>query len=255
MIFKSEKYDRYATKVCKELQRNQILFRERFEIDTYENWFYNQASEILRLSNFDKEIYFRYIPVGTFSKQSNTWKWVWDNDDSLEPGRYATLKIKEFGEKRNYEKLKKGYFDGDEYTGWELTGISYKILGGLGAYRVISDQIEKYMIITEIISKEEVGKIESKLIECQSHEGKFRKTFICQHLFDGSGKGFEESFETTLGMELDEEDNMQAWCSACEIERVKTDGWNDESMKYAKIKLICEMCYFEIKSINLISKA
>ena len=85
MIFKSEKYDRYATKVCKELQRNQILFRERFEIDTYVNWFYNQASEILRLYNFEKEIYFRYIPVGTFSKQADTWMWVWDNNDSLEP--------------------------------------------------------------------------------------------------------------------------------------------------------------------------
>jgi hypothetical protein len=51
-------------------------------------------------------------------------------------------------------------------------------------------------------------------------------------------------------MELDDDDNFQAWCSDCEIERLKTDGWNDESMKYAKIKLVCEMCYFEIKAAN-----
>ena len=62
--------------------------------------------------------------------------------------------------------------------------------------------------------------------------------------------GFEEAFETYRGMELNEEDDFQAWCSECEKERLKTDGWNDESMEFAKIKLVCERCYFEIKEIN-----
>ncbi len=52
-------------------------------------------------------------------------------------------------------------------------------------------------------------------------------------------------------MELDEEDDFQAWFSECEKERLRTNGWNDESMEFANIKLICERCYFEIKDINL----
>lgn len=52
-------------------------------------------------------------------------------------------------------------------------------------------------------------------------------------------------------MELDKDDDFQAWCSECEKERLKTDGWNDESMEFAKIKLVCERCYFGIKEFNL----
>lgn len=52
-------------------------------------------------------------------------------------------------------------------------------------------------------------------------------------------------------MELNEEIDFQAWFSECEKERVKTDGWNDESMEFDKIKLVCENCYFMIKEFNL----
>lgn len=247
MKIREEKYDQFASRLCRELQKKQDVFRERYNFNKYENWFYNEASEILRLYNDDDEIYFQYLPLGTYSLKSKTWMWVWENDEALEPRRNMTQKIKEFGEQRKYEKLYNGYFEGDEYTGWELTGISFKLLGGLGAYKTSSDQLEKYMLLTNLRTKEEVEEIESKLIECNNHVGKFRKTFICQHLFDGSGQGFEEAFETSMGMELEEDDYLQAWCSNCEIERLKTDGWNDESMKFAKIKIVCEVCYFGIK--------
>jgi hypothetical protein len=52
-------------------------------------------------------------------------------------------------------------------------------------------------------------------------------------------------------MELEEDDDFQAWCDECEKEKLKTDGWNDESMKFASIKLVCERCYFELKVFNL----
>ena len=28
------------------------------------------------------------------------------------------------------------------------------------------------------------------------------------------------------------------------------DGWNEESEKFAKIQLVCEECYFEMKELN-----
>lgn len=65
-----------------------------------------------------------------------------------------------------------------------------------------------------------------------------------------SKTGFEEAFKTYRGMELDKENDFQAWCSECEKERIKADGWNDKSMEFAKIKLVCERCYFDIKEIN-----
>lgn len=244
------KYEEYADKICQKLTEFQNDFRDRFGIDNYSNWFYNQSSEILRLYSDDKEIYFRYIPIGTFSQKTKTWMWAWANKDSVESRKFKTLKIKEFGEEKKYKNLINPHFAGDKYTGWELTSIAFDIIGGIGTYRVISDHLEKYFLLTNQILKEEVEKIEGELIDCGIH-GKLRTAFICQHLNTKTKTGFEEAFETYIGMELDDEDDFQAWCLECEKERLKTNGWNDESMEYAKIKLVCEKCYFEIKGFNL----
>jgi hypothetical protein len=62
--------------------------------------------------------------------------------------------------------------------------------------------------------------------------------------------GFEESFPTYPGMPLEEDDDLQAWCDECEKVRVKDDSWNDDTMKFARIKITCEACFFEIKEFS-----
>lgn len=247
---KSTSYQKFANDNCQRLTEIQNNFKAQYSIDDYENWHYTQASEILRLHSDDKEIFFKYIPVGTYSRNSNTWLWGWSNKDSVEPRKLKTLKIKKLGEQIGFEELISNQFEGNEYIGWELTSISFHELGGIGTYRVVSNQLEKYFILTNVISKSEVEKIESILIECKSH-GLMRTAFICQHLNNTNKTGFEEAFKSHNGMELEDDDDFQAWCDECEIQRLKTDGWNDESMNFAKIKLVCEGCYFVIKEFNL----
>lgn len=247
---KPTSYQEFANDNCHRLTDIQDNFKAIYSIDDYENWYYTQASEILRLYSDDKEIFFKYIPVGTYSKDSNTWLWAWSNKDSVEPRKLKTIKVKELGEQIGYEKLTTNHFEGDEYIGWELTSITFHQLGGIGTYRVVSDHLEKYFILTNEISKTEVEKIESNLIECESH-GLMRTAFICQHLNNSNKTGFEEAFESHKGMELEEDVDFQALCDECEVQRPKTDGWNDESMNFAKIKLVCEGCYFVIKEFNV----
>ena len=86
-------------------------------------------------------------------------------------------------------------------------------------------------------------------VDCGIH-GFRRPAFICQHLNREEKKGFEESFASHKGMDLDDEDDFAAWCDECEQVRVDKDGWNEESEKFAKIKLVCEDCYFELKECN-----
>jgi len=232
------------------LKKSQSKFVAKYQTDNFANWFYNQSSETLRLYSDDKEVYFKYIPIGTFSLKTKTWLWAWGNENSIEVSKFETLKVKKIGENNNYENLINAHFEGDEFTGWELTAIAFNKIKAIGTYRVISDHLEKYFLLTEIITKQEVEKIENNLIECNLH-GKIRKAFVCQHLNIKSKNGFEEAFETYEGMKLEEDDDLQAWCSECEKERLKTDGWNNISIEFAKIKLVCEKCYFEIKKFNL----
>lgn len=86
-------------------------------------------------------------------------------------------------------------------------------------------------------------------MECGSH-GFQRPAFVCQHLNLENSIGFEEAMERHKGMELNENEDLQAWCNECEKVRVKYGEWNEESEKFAKIKLICENCYFEMKELN-----
>jgi hypothetical protein len=243
-------YSDFADELVAEFTTIQNKFKKKYQIDTYENWFYDQATELLTLSSEDKEINFKYIPIGTFSHKSETWMWAWENEGSIEKSKNETLKVKEFGIIENYEKLINGYFESDIYEPWEFIAIAHKILHGIGGYRVKSDLLEIFFLIIEQVDNEVAKQIKEQTIVCTAH-GMNRIAFICKHLNKEAKTGFEEAFPTFKGMELVEDDDLQAWCNACELVRQKTDGWDEESMEFADIQLVCEDCYFEIKDFNL----
>ena len=243
-------YTDFASEACRGFKPAHDAFKEKFKLGSYASWFYNQSTGLLRLHNNDTdEIYFKYLPIGTFSSKTNTWMWAWNNESSIEQNKHQTLAIKEFGETHHFEKLSTGHFASDEIDGWDFIGIAFKMLGGLCGYRTNSDGLYKYMLLLEIVPSEKAKELEDKLIECSQH-GKIRAAFICQHLNKKTRTGFEEAFTTFPGMPLEEDEDLQAWCDECEKVRTKHDGWNDESMEFAKIKLVCEQCYFEIKEFN-----
>ncbi len=231
----------------------QDRFKEEFDIDSYAHWFYDDESSILRLYNDEiDEIFFRYIPIGTYSLNKNTWMWSWFNNYLSEKNKIETLQIKQFGEKNQYEKLTNGTFPSDEFDGWEFLAISQNLLNGIGVYKINCDNLNYYVLLTEKVDSEnnlEVRKLKQKTVDCGNHGFK-RPAFVCQHLELNSQNGFEEAFETFKGMDLDEDDDFAAWCDECEKKRIECDGWNDVSEAFAKIKLICEDCYFEMKESN-----
>ncbi len=244
-------YEGFASTKCTEFKPAHDAFKEKYKLESYDYWFYNQSTGLLRLYNDDSdEIYFKYIPIGTFSTRTNTWMWAWHNESSIEQNKNETLVIKEFGKQNNYKKLYTPHFASDEIDGWDFIGIAFKMIGGLCGYRVNSDGLCSYLLLTEIVSSEEANRLEEDLIDCNEH-GKSRAAFICEHLNCVTRTGFEEAFPSYPGMPLEEDEDFQAWCDECEKIRVKYDGWTDESMELVKIKLVCERCYFDIKKFNI----
>lgn len=246
-------YQEFATSELNKLIKIQNKLKEQYKIDSYSNWFYDSESEILRLYNDDNnEIFFRYIPIGTFSLTSKTWMWSWFNNYLNEKNKLKTLNIKTFGEENHYTKLSEGTFQSDEYDGWEFLAISLKILDGIGAYNIKTEKLNFYLLLIEKLeahNNSEIKKLKQKTVNCGNH-GFRRPAFVCQHLNLENPIGFEEAFETYKGMDLD--DDLQAWCNECEKIRIKYGEWNEESEKFAKIKLICEDCYFEMKALNIL---
>ncbi len=82
-------------------------------------------------------------------------------------------------------------------------------------------------------------------MECKNH-GLQKPAFICQHLQYGEGLGFIEATENSDP----EYPFKEAWCRQCDKVLIEQGEWNDISESHAKIMVICEGCYFEIKKHN-----
>lgn len=245
-------YDEFGQAKCNELMKVQERFKENFKINDYENWFYDSDTELLRLySNDEDEIFFRYIPVGTFSFKSRTWMWSWFNTSTIEKSKNELLIIKEFGNKNHFPKLTEGTFDSDEYDGWEFASICLNFLNGIGVYKVESDGLEIFMLIMNVEDEDSprVRQFKQKKVDCGEH-GFSRPAYVCIHLNLEKPGGFNEAFDTYEGMDLEEDDDFQAWCDDCEKIRIEYDGWNEESEKFTVITLVCENCYFDLKDFN-----
>jgi hypothetical protein len=242
-------YAEFAEKCVEELKVLQDKFEHEFSLTWYENWFYDQTTRLLTFSTGDEQINFKFINVGSYSEQSNTWKWSWDNDTALDRVKSPARLIKEFGHRSNFPKLAEGYFPSDEIEAWEFSAIAAKLLNGIGVYRPVNDTgLQIFLVITEFVDNKTAQEIKDKFIECGAHN-KQRIAFVCMHLIGLNKVGFNEAFETFEDMELGEDDDFQAWCDDCEAIREKEGGWNDNSM--VEIRLVCERCYFEMKERNL----
>lgn len=243
-------YNAFAGDCIDELKALQDKFAANFNI-AHASWFYNQSTGLLTFSNDDNELNFKYFKVGSFSPKSGTWMWSWHNDNILENIKGPTRQIRDFGESCNFAKLTEGHFASDEFEAWEFTAISVKLIKGIGVYRPVNDDgLMIFLIITEFVDNETAKNIKNKYIECGDHEYR-RIAFVCQHLNFATKIGFEESFETFEGMELSNDDDFQAWCDQCEKIRVAEDGWNHNTMRFAKLRVVCEGCYFKMKALNL----
>jgi len=243
-------YTTFAEQCLEELKVLQDKFQAESGLNWYENWFYNQATGLLTCSTEETELNFKYFEAGTFSTKSNTWKWSWDNDSTLDNVKEKSLLVKEFGETSGYPKLTDGYFPSDEFDAWEFTAIAAKLTNGIGVYRPVSDGLQIYLVITAFVDNETAKNIKNKYVQCSAHEYR-RIAYACQHLNHTSKVGFVEPFDTYEDMELTEDDELQAWCNECEAVRQEEGEWNERAIEFTQSKIVCEKCYFEMKEFNL----
>lgn len=87
----------------------------------------------------------------------------------------------------------------------------------------------------------------SDTIQCHVH-GEQQETFVCQHLVEALDSG------DRVGFFWSGEPRGDAWCSACEAVRIREGGiegdWNERSMEFAGIKLLCGACYDRVRELH-----
>jgi hypothetical protein len=244
-----QNFEEYKSQCINDLMFLQPEFMKLYDLDSYEEWFYDHGIGVFHFkSTKGRNLYFKYVGVGSFSTNANTWKWAWDNPTTPKHVSRALEKVKSFGTLNNFEKLKTGLFEGDKHIGWEMTAISAKLLSAVGAYHVQQEHLLIYFIFTNELTQDEYDGLKNKYVDCSNHVAD-RAAFVCQHLLDDKSTGFHEAFDSDPSIEP--EDDHQAWCDQCEKIRFMECEWTDAAMAFANIKVVCDQCYFEIKERKL----
>jgi hypothetical protein len=245
----SENFNQYKDRCVEEISSLQDEFKKLYDLNSYERWSFDEDFGVFHFESDDgRVLYFKYSLVGSLSENTSTWKWSWDNEHLKPSERRRVDEVKMFGEQNDFTSLITGLLEADEYTGWEMTSISARILNAMGVYRFTQEHLTFYIIFTSELTKEQYDSWKERAVTCESH-GTSRAAFVCRHLNKDSYTGFHEAFESNPLIEPD--DDFQAWCDECEKIRVREGEWNEVSEGFAKIRLICDQCFFEIKRRNV----
>lgn len=121
------------------LNEQQIISDSLYDISGYQNWFYDQNTGELTFSDSGiKKLIIDYEEVGSLSFKSNTWLWYWGNPHLEQKIKSEIGTVREFGIRRDFEKLINAKWNADVYDGWEMTAIASYLMKAKGAYRVPS---------------------------------------------------------------------------------------------------------------------
>ncbi len=147
----TEDFDDFLEEAYKYLNVQQEYCKSFYRLGEYEKWFYDQATGLLTFSNKDiVQLEIDYEKVGSISKISNTWLWAWANPHLLPTINSEIIKVLEFGEENEFERLTKRKWYADEYDGWEMTAIAAYILKAKGAYRIPTENTFSFLIFKNI---------------------------------------------------------------------------------------------------------
>jgi len=133
------------------LSNQQKIVEEKYQLGSYEKWYYDQTKGLLTFSDGDTiKIEIDYEEVGSISKTSNTWLWAWDNSYVDEKVKSKIVEVRNYGIENNLEPLAKSKWEAEELDGWEMAGVAAYLIKAKGAYRVPTENTFSFMIFKEI---------------------------------------------------------------------------------------------------------
>ena len=83
--------------------------------------------------------------IGTYSTQSGTWLWAWDNPSVLPPLQEHARRVREYGEQHGIAALTTRKLECGEEEAWEFTALACHLCGAQGAYRGPAGQALVFM--------------------------------------------------------------------------------------------------------------
>jgi len=158
--FAQEKsYEKFLDEVKKGFGADAEKLNKEYKIVSYDRWGANQETgELVFYDNDIPQVIASFKIAGSYSTYSNTWKWSWANDTVFPKIKKDMIKIKEFGEKREFKELITAQWECEQDYAWTMTSVAGHIINAKGSYRGKIPDGYVYLLITDIKwAKKKVG--------------------------------------------------------------------------------------------------
>lgn len=152
----AEAFETFVDTAVDELSRKQDALISEHGFGDFDRWHFDQALQKLEMFDAaDKKIMEAdVIYIGSYARNSNTWKWAWSNAFVLPAlrDRSVVLKALERVTGRLLFVVPEAFKLDEECMAWELAAVSVQQLGAMGVYRTPHEdgRLHTFLAITAI---------------------------------------------------------------------------------------------------------
>lgn len=152
----AEAFETFVDTAVDELSRKQDALISEHGFGDFDRWHFDQALQKLEMFDAaDKKIMEAdVICIGSYARNSNTWKWAWSNAFVLPAlrDRSVVLKALERVTGRRLFVVPEAFKLDEECMAWELAAVSVQQLGAMGVYRTPHEdgRLHTFLAITAI---------------------------------------------------------------------------------------------------------
>jgi hypothetical protein len=144
-------FDELARASREYLDRQQEQLQTDFALMSHERWEIDQKKGELIFSNHDTPaIIAKFQFVGSFSSTASSWLWSWGNASVLPDLSRQVKTVRAYGKQHGFRKLTERKWQATEEDGWDMAAITNYLLKGKGVYRPPFEQVNIFLVITEI---------------------------------------------------------------------------------------------------------
>jgi hypothetical protein len=130
-------FDSFVATCNAELEEKQAALEQQFGLGRYARWAYDGTTGLLTFADDRGVTVVRAetTQIGSYSQNTQTWKWAWANASIPDAQRVKSLRLKGLYDLTGIDVFRQESFVADEQMPWEIAAMSVHQLGALGCYR------------------------------------------------------------------------------------------------------------------------
>lgn len=144
----NEQFDNYLDECYEKLESKQQKFLESYEIDRFDEYWYDQEHGILQFKIDNQvKLEFNVVFIGSWSSLSNSWMWSWANESMIDSARSESVFLKGLQNKTGSEVFANPFFECDEEMAYELTAFAVDYSNAIGMYMSPDESSSLFMAV------------------------------------------------------------------------------------------------------------